>query len=411
MNNTYQKIEENLTSKEKFHIKLGLERVSDVLALLGNPHKKIKTIHIAGTNGKGSVSAMLAKILELSGYKVGLFTSPHLIKYNERIKISSKDISDIDLDLYLEKVNSLAKSNNIPLTEFEILTVVGFLYFYEKKVDVAVIEVGLGGRLDATNVITPILEIITSISLDHTDRLGDTIEKIAYEKAGIIKKNSTVIINENNNGLNVVSQIAEKYDASLIKAISPSYCEVVNSLNEITIGDKLYKTKLIGNFQGENLSLVIKAVEFLKENGFAIKNFEKALLEVEWKGRMQFLAPNVILDGAHNPSAAKYLRETLDKNFPKIPRIWFFGSIKSKDYQRNVKILCEKNDIIYFLKFNFHNSCDDEDFAKYCEIPNRYILDISDFLHIYNKIKSQPKMIIICGSLYLTGQVLTLLDD
>lgn len=410
MNNTYQKIKNDLTSKEKFHIELGLERVRKILELFDNPQDKIKTIHIAGTNGKGSVSVMLAKIFEVSGYKAGLFTSPHLIKYNERIKISSKDISDEDLAFFLEKVNSLAKLHNIPLTEFEVLTVVAFLYFYEKKVDIAIIEVGLGGRLDATNIITPVLEIITSISLDHTDRLGNTVEKIAYEKAGIIKKNSTVIINENNAGLSTIKSVADSYNAFLITAPAAVSCELKNGFNEIVIENKTYKTGLIGNFQGDNLSLVIKAVEVLRNIGFKICNIKKALLEVKWAGRMQFLAPNIILDGAHNPSAAKFLKETLDKNFADIPRIWFFGSIKSKDYEENVKILFEKKDIIYFVKFNLYNSCGDDEFEKYCGVSNSNILDIADFIPIYNKIKNTSKMIIICGSLYFAGEVLARLE-
>lgn len=410
MNSTYQKIKSDLTSKEKFHIELGLERIRMILELLGNPQDKIKTIHIAGTNGKGSVSVMLAKILETSGYKAGLFTSPHLVKYNERIKISSEDISDADLEFYLEKVNSLAKAHNIPLTEFEILTAVGFLYFYEKNTDIAVIETGLGGRLDATNCITPLFEVITSISLDHTERLGDTIEKIAYEKAGIIKKNSTVIINENNLGLDTIKNISNTRNADFIVATAPDSCEFKNFLNEITINGKTYKISLLGDFQGENLSLVIEAIEILKKNGLKIKDLEKALLEVKWTSRMQFLASNVILDGAHNPSAAKRLREFLDKNFPDIPRVWFYGSIKSKDYERNVKILCGKKDIIYFVKFNLHNSCSETEFKKYLEKSGRYIIEIADFQPIYNKIKNQRKIVIICGSLYFAGEVLALLD-
>lgn len=410
MNNTYQKIKNDLTSKEKFHIELGLTRVQEILELLGNPQDKIKTIHIAGTNGKGSVSVMLAKILEISGHKAGLFTSPHLIRYNERIKISSNDISDEDLVFFLEKVNSLAKLHNIPLTEFEILTTVAFLYFYEKKVDIAIIEVGLGGRLDATNVITPLFEIITSISLDHTDRLGDSIEKIAYEKAGIIKNNSIVIVNENNAGISTIKSVADSFNSVLITTSVPVSCDLKNGLNEIIIKNKTYKTSLIGDFQGENLSLVIEAVNILEKNGFKISNVEKALMEVKWAARMQFLAPNVILDGAHNPSAAKFLKETIDKNFPEIPRVWFFGSIKSKDYEENVKILFDKTDIIYFVKFNLYNSCGANEFEKYCGMSNSCILDIADFVPIYNKIKNEQKIVIICGSLYFAGEVLARLE-
>lgn len=411
MNNLYGKIEKNLTSKEKFHIKLGTERVSEVLELLENPQNQIKTIHIAGTNGKGSTSAMLAKILEVSNYKTGLFTSPHLLKYNERIKINSEDISDADLQNILEKINETAQKHQIPLTEFEILTITAFLYFAEKKVDIAIIEVGLGGRLDATNVITPLLEIITSISIDHTDRLGDTIEQIAAEKAGIIKPNSIVITNENNAGLKTILGKTQSVNATPILAPNASFCEIKDETNHITIDGITHKIGLLGEFQGENLSLVLEAIKVLEANNFKIKNLKTALEQTFWAARMQLLAPNVILDGAHNPDAAKKLRETLDKNFPNKQIIWFFGALKNKDYETNVKILFKDNEIVNFVKFNLHNSCAEAELARFCGIPKRQIIDISGFLTEYNNVKKDADLVVICGSLYLAGSVLALLVD
>jgi dihydrofolate synthase / folylpolyglutamate synthase len=411
MNNTYKKIKEDLTSKDKFHIKLGLERVSEILNLLDNPQNKIKTIHIAGTNGKGSTSAMLAKVLEKSGYKVGIYTSPHLIKYNERIKISSQDISDADFSSLLKKVNTLAKKNKLPLTEFEALTIVAFLYFEQERTDIAIIEVGLGGRLDATNVINPILEIITSISFDHTERLGDSLEKIAAEKAGIIKKNSTVIVNANNKGLNIIKKTAQNMNTEVKIAAEPNYVIFKNGINEIKIDERIYKTNLFGNFQGDNLSLVITALDFLKEKGFEIKNQADALLNIYWPARMQFIKENVILDGAHNPSAAKVLRETLDKNFPNQKRIWFFGALKNKDFKKNIEILFSPEDLVYFVSFDAPNSCLYPDFIKVYSSKSAFFIDIMQFLTIYDNIKSNNTLVIICGSLYLAGQILALVDS
>jgi dihydrofolate synthase/folylpolyglutamate synthase len=397
-----------LTSKDKFHIKLGLERISKVLDLLDNPQNKIKTIHVAGTNGKGSTSAILAKILEKSDYKVGLYTSPHLIKYNERIKISSQDISDEDLSALLNKVNTLSAENNIALTEFEALTVVSFLYFYEQKTDIAIIEVGLGGRLDATNVITPIFEIITSISLDHTERLGDTLDKIAFEKAGIIKLKSIVIANSNNAGLDVIKNTALSMNATLKIASEPSCKSFNNGINEIEIDKKTYRTNLFGDFQGDNLSLVLKSLEVLEEKKFKIKNLDEALLSVTWPARMQFLRENLILDGAHNPSAAKALRETLDKNFPDKKRIWFFGALKNKDFQKNMEILFSPEDVVYFVSFDAPNSCVYSDIINVLSSKSAFFIDIMQFFTIYDKIETDNKLVIICGSLYLAGQVLAL---
>lgn len=408
MNKTYTQIKQDLTSKEKFHIKLGLERVSAVLELIGNPQDSIKTIHVAGTNGKGSTSAMLAKILEKSNYKVGLYTSPHLVKYNERIKISSQDISDSDFSSLLEKVNAIASENDIILTEFEALTVVAFWYFQQQQIDIAVIEVGLGGRLDATNVINPILEIITSISLDHTERLGDSIEKVAFEKAGIIKPNSIVITNSNNAGLEIIKNKALDMGAKI--ELAPEASDVIfkNGINQIKIGDKTYKTNLFGEFQGDNLSLAVKSLEVLQGKGFKIKNLNEALLNVYWPARMQFLKPNVILDGAHNPSAAKALRETLDKNFPTQKRTWFFGALKNKDFKKNIEILFSPEDTVYFVGFEAPNSCLYSDFIEVYSSKSAFCLDIMQLFAIYDNIADDNNLAIICGSLYLAGQILAL---
>ena len=196
----YKEVKDILTSKEKFHIELGLERITKVLNAFENPHKKIKCIHIAGTNGKGSVCIMLSNILTNAGYKTGLYTSPHILKYDERIKINNIDISDEDLNNLTKIVLNKADEEDVYLTEFEILTVCAFLYFAKNNADIAILETGLGGRLDATNVVQPVLSIITSIDMDHTERLGDSIEKIAYEKAGIIKPNAPVVISKDNRG-------------------------------------------------------------------------------------------------------------------------------------------------------------------------------------------------------------------
>ena len=191
----YLNTEKLLHSSGKFRIKLGLERISAILELCGNPQNNLQVIHVAGTNGKGSVCTLTAEILKQSGYKVGLYTSPHIFKYNERFKVNGEDISDEDFVQYVSYVENLGKEHNLDLSEFEILTATAFKYFYDKKVDFVVLETGLGGRFDATNVVEkPVITAITSISIDHKDRLGDTIEKIAFEKAGIIKENVKCVI-------------------------------------------------------------------------------------------------------------------------------------------------------------------------------------------------------------------------
>src|SRR5574344_314006 len=235
-----------LTSKERFHVDLRLDRTLEVLKLLGNPQEHLKCIHVAGTNGKGSVCEILHSILTTAGYKTGIFISPHIFDYTERIKISGVEISKEDFAKYIEEIINLADNNNIVLTEFEVLTVVMFKYFDDNNVDVAILETGLGGRLDATNVISKNLcSIITHIDLDHTERLGDTKEKIASEKAGIIKSNCPVITSE---GYECIKDRADELNSLLLLTapyVEPQFFNIMN---------------LKGQHQRDNLALALAAI-------------------------------------------------------------------------------------------------------------------------------------------------------
>ena len=216
-NEIYQKAIELITSREKFHICLGLDRIARVLSILGNPQEKLNIIHVAGTNGKGSVCAILSKILTGAGFKTGLYTSPHIVEYTERIKINDCSILKDDFARLIFEISSLAQKNDIYLTEFELLTASAYKYFADKETDICVIETGLGGRLDATSVISKnILSVITSLSLDHVDRLGETIEKIAFEKAGIIKHKCPVLVSSRNNGFETINTIAKEKSSKVL---------------------------------------------------------------------------------------------------------------------------------------------------------------------------------------------------
>ena len=246
MEKDYLKAIELLTSQGKFYINLGLDRISEILDLLLNPQDKLKIIHVAGTNGKGSVCAIIASVLKQAGMNVGLYTSPHIFEYTERIKINGKDISKEDFSKNVFEITKLADQHNIHLTEFEVLTAVMFKYFADNCVDVAVVETGLGGRFDATNVIKQNLcSIITHIDLDHTERLGNTKSKIAYEKAGIIKPNCPVFTCE---GYEEIKDRADELN-SLFVLVAPF--EDTGNLS------------IKGEYQQENLSLALAAVRFL----------------------------------------------------------------------------------------------------------------------------------------------------
>lgn len=386
----YQYAIDTLTSQGKFHINLGLERCQKILELIGNPEKKLKFIHVAGTNGKGSVCAMLSAILSQSGIKTGLFTSPHVYEYTERIKIN--DI-EIDKEVFGKKVLEIieiADKNQIHLTEFEIITVVAFDYFAQNNVYIVILETGLGGRLDATNVIEKNLcSVITNIDLDHTERLGDTIEKIAFEKAGIIKENCPVIIGENNAGLEVVKKFAKEKNAELFLT-SQLCCN--------------YDKRLIalkGKHQQENLSLVVKAIEILNANGFDIsaQSIENGLKSVKHPCRFEYLEnENILIDGAHNPNGTKVLRESLDYYFAGQNFNFIFGCLKNKDYKTMIDNLFTTSDRIYFYQFNSDNACSYEELAEACKFDSKRFDEFK---------KDSNTLTVICGSFYMIKELLT----
>ena len=407
MINDYKKAVEILTSQGKFHICLGLERVLNVLTLLGNPQEKIKIIHVAGTNGKGSVCSILSSILKSAGYRVGLYTSPHLFEYIERIKVNNENISQVLFAEYVINVCDLAEKNAIHLTEFEILTVAAYKYFYDQKVDIAVIETGLGGRLDATNVIkSNLFSVITSVSIDHKDRLGDSIDKIAFEKAGIIKQGSEVIVDESNLGYEVIKQRAKSMGSTIINANSQVDVLFENGQNYAIIGGKKYEFSLLGLWQKENLKLVSKAIELLNNKGYELNEEALAvgLKTVSWPARMQYLKErNILIDGAHNEDAAKKLIESLDYYFPDMKRIWIYGSLNTKEYEKIVKILFRENDKVYFCEFSNSNSITKKDLKKHInnEIFSIILTKAENTLNYYD----QKCLTIVSGSFYMIGEI------
>ncbi|MCQ2957996.1 MAG: bifunctional folylpolyglutamate synthase/dihydrofolate synthase, partial [Candidatus Gastranaerophilales bacterium] len=353
INMNYQESIKLLTSQEKFHIDLSLTRMKKLAEIFHNPQDDLKIIHVAGTNGKGSTCAMLSKIFEENGYRTGLFTSPHIKKYNERFKINFKDISDDDFAKYLLLVENTAKQHNINLTEFEILTMMAFLYFKDMKTDIVLLETGMGGRLDATNIINkPLLTIIVSISFDHTDRLGKTLEEIAGEKAGILKSNAPVIISKNNLGYDVIKNKADEIGSNVL-TVEKDF-ELFDIENNIfSNGEKCFELSLKGVHQSKNLTLVIKACEYLKINP------NEALKKVIWNSRLEYIKEkNLIVDAAHNPDAAKLLKDNLDKYYKNKKRAFLFGVLNTKDYKKIIENLFNEDDEIYVTDNFAHNAID-----------------------------------------------------
>ena len=400
--NKYKGIEKILNKQGKFYISLELDRIRKIMELLGNPQNALKIIHVAGTNGKGSTCAIINQILFENGYKVGLYTSPHLIKYNERIKINNEPINDDTFYELVTEITDLAEKNGIYLTEFEILTAVMYKYFYDEKVDFAVVEVGLGGRYDATNCIKkPLISVITSISKDHTERLGSTTEKIAFEKGGIIKEGCPVVISKNNIGLKTISDMAKD---KLSKIFYPKSANInFNKKNIFEYDGNNYELALLGKYQKDNASLALCTAELL---GITDKNkIKKALKNVKWACRFEYIKDkNIILDGCHNPDGAKVLKEALDYYFPKQKRIFVYTSLKNKDYKSVQKNLFGNKDTIY--RFDMK----DEKFITKADIKNcTDSIDIKG-LEAQLKTKNKKDLLIICGSLYALGDILGKID-
>lgn len=412
MEKNFQKAINVLNQNGKFYIELGLDRIKKVLELFNNPQESLKIIHIAGTNGKGSTCAMLAELLKNVGLNVGLYTSPHILSYCERIRINDKNIEEDDLSELIFKIEKVSKSNNTHLTEFELLTVAAFLYFKEKNADVVILETGLGGRFDATNVVTkPILSIITSISIDHKDRLGDTIDKIAFEKAGIIKENVPLVVSENNLGFNVIQSIASKKHSSMILNENNIKLIFKNNQNFVKINDKeecLFN--LFGLWQTENLNLVLNAFDYLSNNLLKTINFDKqqvlknSLKNVKWDYRFQFLNNHVILDGAHNLDAAIKLRKSLDFYFKNKKIQFIYGSLNTKEYEKIVKVLFNKKDDVFLYDFNCQNAVKTSDLEKIINKPIK-ILNKSEVLNIVHNETKDKKLTIVCGSFYMLGEI------
>ena len=398
-----------LTSREKFHICLGLERVSKVLELLGNPQDSLNIIHVAGTNGKGSACAILSSILTAAGFKTGLYTSPHIIEYTERIKINNRDILQNDFADLIFEISTLAKENNIYLTEFELLTVCAYKYFSDKETDICIIETGLGGRLDATSAISSnIFSVITSISLDHVDRLGDTIEKIAFEKAGIIKNGCPVLLSSENRGFETIKNIALQKNSEIYTPLYNVELSFENGKNYAVYNGKKYEFNLLGLWQKENLELVFEAVRRLCLQGYDIpvKAVEKGLKTVNWICRMQYIPKyNILIDGTHNPDGARVLKESLDYYFPDKKRIWIYGSISTKDYKKVMQTLFTDADEVYFYDFDYCSAVSYDELCKNVNLnnkPSRINLKELEYLSAENN----HSLIVISGSFYMLGQIL-----
>ncbi len=346
MDISYQDAIEIIEGLSNFGSKLGLDRIKRLLDRLDNPQDKIPVIHIGGTNGKGSVSRMISFVLTRAGYKVGLYTSPHLHSIRERIQINNrlidKDSFVNTLKILLPYIEELTDEDaDFYLTEFEILTAMAFLYFYMSKVDVVVLEVGLGGRLDATNVVNNVLvSVITNVDWDHMDRLGNTLSLIGREKAGIIKRGVPVVTGARGEGLDVIADTAKKLDSNLYilgRDFSADWYVLSQAGTEMGFRNEIKREELFtglrGTYQVDNMSIAMMGLEIIKNSlHFSDSSLFQGLAETFWPGRMEIVSrdPLVLLDGAHNKGGAEKFASSLKILFDIKPTL-VVGMLKDKD--------------------------------------------------------------------------------
>jgi len=431
MNNvqSYDKCLKKMFSLGRFGIKLGLDVIGNILGNLNSPHDDFISIHIAGTNGKGSIASTLSLILADAGIKVGLYTSPHLVVFNERICIDNKLVSNEQIVDAFNAVNR-ASTGEREATFFEIATAMAFYLFSKNHVEVAVIETGMGGRLDATNIIKPVLSIISNISIEHKTYLGDTIEKIAFEKSGIIKPNTPIVTGVTQpEAVMVIEEIAKTRSSVLYKFGTDFKIKMIEKDNSyfsyLGMGNRWHnmKTTLAGQHQVDNAALVLASCELLdsilpeyKLNKINLTSIKAGLLKNRWPGRLEKVSdsPLVIIDGAHNLAAAENLAKYLCKELSNYKITFVIGILDDKPYEAILKTFLKIGHKLILTKAKTGRSYTPATLQK---VAKQYITDITiidDVVEAVNyAIKNAllDEAICIAGSLYVVGEIKKAIED
>lgn len=394
--------------------KPGLERIGELCEKLGHPERDLRFIHVAGTNGKGSFCSMTASILKAAGYKTGLYTSPFIRSFNERMQINGENIADDELAEITALVRPFADSMQDKPTEFELITAIAFEYFRRHNCDVVVLETGLGGRLDSTNIIkTPLLSVITGIALDHTAFLGDTVEQIAAEKAGIIKKNAPVLFGgEDEIAAKVIADTAKACDVPFYRTDYTRLVHIQATLDGTTFNYKDRKDvaiRLLGLYQPKNAALVLDAVDILRENGLDIPEdaVRAGLYNAVWHARFEIVGrdPLVIFDGAHNPQGIEQAVKSVKQYFNGEKVYLLTAVLKDKDYTGIAKMLSEIADRAFTMTPDSPRALDAEDYAAVLQtagIPAAAFDSIpTAFAAAKAAAKADGKPLVCLGSLYV----------
>ena len=395
--------------KKVFNIEPGLDRIREALQELSNPHKNFKSVLVAGTNGKGSTCAYLESLFRHHGLKVGLFTSPHLIQENERWQINRQNIPQEKLELYIKDLLPIIQKHN--LTYFEACTLLAFKYFSDEKVDVAVVEVGLGGRWDSTNVLDPCVSVITNVSFDHMHLLGDTLDKIAFEKTGITRPDKPAVIGRNQKE---IIHWLEKRQVNEFYVQTVDFKPILkeNFLWDFEFKDfyiKDIKLSMIGKRQIENASTALASfLVFCQKNNITPvkETIKQALKNTFWQGRMQILSENplIIADGGHNEEGLLKSFQELKELFKDKKIITVYSFMKDKETEKMFKIIKENSYKTVATKINVSRGMEKEDFYHIEE--KNFIENPMEAVEFAKKYADEKSLIFITGSLYLVGEVL-----
>jgi dihydrofolate synthase / folylpolyglutamate synthase len=420
---TYRESIDYLYGLQKHGIKFGLNRTESLLQRVGNPHLRLQCVHVAGTNGKGSTAAMLSSILHRCGSKVGLYTSPHLVRFTERFRINDREVApETILDVFRELHAHLDPGE--PPTFFEMVTAMGLLYFAREKVDWAIVEVGMGGRLDATNVIHPQASVITNVALDHQEFLGRTLSVIAREKAGIIKDWVPVITAAQQPAVQSAIKIGcRRHDAPLYRLgrdfqvrRNPDGSFKYHGLRREYLALRL---NLEGAHQLGNAALALATLEVLERQGLDWPRdnaVEAGLLNVHWPARLEILQenPRIVLDGAHNPQGAECLREALKRSFSYRRLHLVLGIMKDKDIGGILRRLLPLAETAIFTKARYERSAHPDELRRLARpyIQKVYVLpDAASAIEQAKLLAAPDDLICVAGSLYFAGEVKELFGE
>ncbi|WP_371371571.1 folylpolyglutamate synthase/dihydrofolate synthase family protein [Sporomusa aerivorans] len=418
---TYEQTLAYLENLSKFGINLGMARIERLLELMQHPERRFKTIHVTGTNGKGSTTAMLAAILAASGIKTGMYTSPHLVDYPERMIVNGQEITQEAfaqaIDYTSKFVDQMLADGFEQPTEFEVITAAAFYYFAAVGVEYAVIEVGLGGLLDSTNVIIPEISAITNVTLEHTDRCGSTIAEIARHKAGIIKAGVPVVTAAQGEALAIIKETAasknaqvyakEEHFFSQFKGLAQGQQQILVDAGEL--GKVEAALNLIGFHQLENSAVAVTAALILGKKDSRITELAigKALAEVCWPGRFEIVPgePVIIIDGAHNPDGARVLRQNLDQVFPGKDITFALGILRDKDVSGIIRALIRQTDTVVTVQPLSYRAATPEEVAR--EIQARRVeaaATIGSGIERAKELAGADGIVCVAGSLYLIGE-------